>query len=249
MKKMMAILGVFVLAGMALALTNGQGTGAPDSPPWVEKLCWQYDDSTGRWMPIQRGNPGARARCWMQAVDYVDSCNKRDWEIPLRAEASIAQWIILGINGDGFHWGVRKPGYYASDCIWLWFRSNYDVEVGFSGFDNLITLYPDSCIDDTIEVWYALSMDSMYPPPMNSELWKTPRELAEWSYRVRDSYQLHWEGWRTKIWTKIYVSPCNTACEYVDPNWAKITLTLQRIKPWIDPETGLFEGRPAFPFQ
>ncbi|UCG42224.1 MAG: hypothetical protein JSU73_10135 [candidate division WOR-3 bacterium] len=249
MKKQMAILGVLVLVGMALAATSNSPHGRQDTPPWIEKACWQYDDSLGRWIPIRVGDSSARARCWMQQVDYVDSCNKKEWEIYLRAEASVAQWIILGINGDGFHWGIRKPGYYASDCIWLWFRSNYDVEISFDDFDNLVTLYPDSCIDDTIEVWYALSEDSTAPPAMNSELWKTPAELSEWTRLIRDSYDLHWRGWRTKIWQKIYVSPCNSACEYVDEDWATITLTLQRIKPWIDPETGLFSRRPNFPFQ
>ena len=215
---------------------------------WDEKQSWQLD-TAGNWVPIQIGNPGARARCWMEVINYKDSCNKRLWPLTLKHEASVAQWIILGINGDGFHWGVRKPGYYSSDCIWLWFRSNYDVVVDFSGFENLLSLYPDSCIDDTIEVMYALIDDSLAPPPIGDSAWMTVDQLNEIVYRVYDSYELHYQGWRKKIWCYIHVSPCNTACEYVDPDWATITLTLQRIKPWIDPETGLFARMPDFPFQ
>lgn len=240
MKRLVTLALLFVIAGIALA-------EEPNACHWVEKQTWRYKD--GGWVSQGSGSPGARARCWMFVGQYRDSCNKRDWQIPFKAEASVAQWIVIEMNGDGFHWGVRKPGCYASDCVWLKFRSNYDVRVSFSGFDNLISKTPDDCIDDTIEVWYAFSDDANNPPPYGDPAWKTPEELNQWCIDVRDSYDLHWTGWMKHIWCRICVSPCNTSCEYVDPNWATINLTLQRIKPWIDPATGNFSRMPPFPYQ
>jgi hypothetical protein len=239
MKRILALACLFAIAATALAGENYCN--------WTEKNIWM--DQGGCWVPLGGGNPAARARCWMFARGFHDSCNKRDWQIPLKAEASVAQWIVIDMNGDGFHWGVRKPGDYTADCVTLTFRSNYDVKVSFEGFDNLISLYPDNCIDDTIEVMYAFSEQGSAPPPMGDPAWKTPAELNRGDFIVPDSRELHWNGWSKHIWCLIHVSPCNTSCEYVDPNWATINLTLQRIKPWIDPCTGNFNGIPPFPYQ
>lgn len=215
---------------------------------YIEKPAWW--GANGSWVPMGTGNPAARARCWTRDSAWADSCNKQTWRMTVRHEASVAQWIVLGINNDGFHWGVRKPGKYAADCLEFWAKSNQALRVGFSGFENLIAVNPDSAIDDTIEVFYALAQDNLTaPPPFGDTTWHSAEEFNGISYYIPDSYNLHWTGWNSHLWTYINVGNCNSACEYVDPNWATITITLQKIKPWINPGTGEFAGMPNFPYQ
>ncbi len=238
------------LAAIALCLFIGAGAVmASESPDchWLQKQGWQYVD--GCWVQMPMNNTGARARAWSYVIDYRDSCNKEVWNLTLKHEASVAQWMIIWMNADGFHWAVRKPGEYITDCVQFGFRSNYDVAVTFNGFENLQPLDPNKTIDQEIEVQYALTDDGTTPPAPTDPAWTTAEDLNDLRILVEDSENLHYVGWNKHIWARINVSPCNGPTDYVDPNWATITCTLQCIRSWIDPATGFYSGMPAFPFQ
>lgn len=222
-----------------------QSTPPPDE--FEELPVWQCMNELD-WAPLPIGDPANRARCWMGDIDYADSCNKVEWPVVLENEASVAQWMIIMMNGNGFHWGVRKPGCYAAGCVDVTVRSNYSIEVSMEGFENLLAV-DDDAIDTVIEVEYAFSDQCEFPPAPDDESWMAPEEMNELSWEIEDSYDLHWIGSTDHIWAQIDVSPCNGPTEYVDPDWAVITYSLDDQQPWIDPETGLFSDMPAFPFQ
>lgn len=237
-------------AAIALCLLIGASAVlASDTPDchWLQKQAWQYQN--GSWVQMPLNDRAARARAWSYVTDYRDSCNKEVWRLVLKHEASVAQWMVIWMNADGFHWAVRKPGEYITDCVEFGFRSNYDVVVTFSGFEDLQPLDPNKTIDQAIEVQYALSDNGTVPPAPTDPAWTTAANLNNLVIRVQDSENLHYVGWKKHIWARIHVSPCNGPTDYVDPNWATITCTLQCIRDWIDPATGLFSGMPNFPFQ
>lgn len=237
-------------AAIALCLLIGASAVlASDTPDchWLQKQAWQYQN--GSWVQMPLNDRAARARAWSYVTDYRDSCNKEVWRLVLKHEASVAQWMVIWMNADGFHWAVRKPGEYITDCVEFGFRSNYDVVVTFSGFEDLQPLDPNKTIDQAIEVQYALSDNGTVPPAPTDPAWTTAANLNNLVIRVQDSENLHYVGWKKHIWARIHVSPCNGPTDYVDPNWATITCTLQCIRDWIDPATGLFSGMPSFPFQ
>jgi hypothetical protein len=142
------------------------------------------------------------------------------------------------MTGTRWDWYVRKPGWYAADCISATIASNQNVLVNYEGFGDLVALDTAKAIDDTIEVWYAV-WGAGAPPPFTDPAWVRAESLnfeAEWD-TVFDSPQLH-NGVTFKLWNRIYVSDCNSACEY--QNDAFISLYLCCQKPWIDRETGFF---------
>jgi len=239
MSKTITIITLIALVGLVAAESDCN---------WLEKPAWWY--ANGAWVPTGVGNPAARARCWTWDVPYQDSCNKQIWHMTVKHEASVAQWIILGTNCDGFHWGVRKPGKYSADCMRFWAMSNQALRVSFDGFENLHAVHPESVIHQEIPVHYALVPDEITNPPAPDDTcWHTAADLNQISYYIPDSYDLHWTGWSNHLWTYIDVDNCNSAGAYVDPNWACVTITLQKIQPWIDPVTGQFASMPPFPYQ
>jgi hypothetical protein len=238
------------IAAVALCLVAGAmtvSTALATDCEFVEKQAWMIND--GEWVLMPYGQNTAKARCWSYVTRYADSCNKEEWNLTLKHEASMAQWMIISMTGDGFHWGIRKPGDYCSDCVSFWFRSNYDVEVTFEDFEDLAPIDPDVTIDPYIEVMYALSDQGDAPPDPDDPSWMTADDLNMVDIEVHDSRELHYDGWGKHIWAKIHVEPCNGPTDWVDPDWAIITCTLDNIRPWIDPDTGFFDGMPDFPFQ
>lgn len=199
-------------------------------------------EANGAWVTQGVGNPMALARCWAQFPVGGD-CNKQWWHIDVFTRASMAQWIEWTLSGTEWKWKIRKvgpepcmlDGYYAADCITTTLKSNYDVEITFSGFQDL---YNANSIDQYIEVFYALS-ELNNPPPRTSTDWVAAAALNDVVLYVEDSQDLH-DGISMKLWNYIHVTNCNSACEYVDPDGAQIHIELQMIKDWIDPETGYF---------
>jgi hypothetical protein len=235
-------------ADMSSLSANGPAvTSGPRDCYFTEKPVWQLD-SCGNWVPLTVGGLANRARCWKYEIDYMDSCNKVCWPVSLKNEAAVAQWMIISMNSDGFHWAVRKPGDYVSDCVTLCCRSNYAIEMSCSGFDCLRPV-DGRAIDTVIEVKYAFEDQGDNPPAANDECWCTPEQLNQMTWRIEDSYDLHWNGYCQHIWSTIHVSPCNGPTQYVDRGWATINCCLAAQQPWIDPTTGMFSGTPAFPFQ
>ena len=155
----------------------------------------------------------------------------------------MAQWIEWSISGTEWKWKIRKvgpnlcqtDGYYAADCITFWLKSNYDVDMTFAGFGDL---YNANSIDKWIEIWYALGEFNV-PPPKTDPVWKSAALLNQTVIHFLDSQLLH-DGISLKLWNYIHVTNCNSACEYVDVDGARIILELKMIKPWIDPATGYF---------
>lgn len=244
---MLCLAGLACLALAAAPSAQTMPSRGIECQDYEEMQAFQNID--GVYVPMEIGSPTARARCWGLETNYADSCNKVDWPVTLKHEASVAQWMIIGMNYDGFHWGVRKPGEYTAGCVDLFCRSNYEIEVTGEGFEDLVPLEPDDTIDSLIEVKYALTDNCETPPAPDDPAWLTAAQMNDLDFEIEDSYDLHWTGWTTHIWASINVSPCNGPTDWFDPDWATITLSLDEQQPWIDPETGEFGTMPEFPFQ
>jgi hypothetical protein len=207
----------------------------------TEVSSWHWDGSA--WVDNGKG-PTALARCWGQ-LDAAGNCNKKDWVVPVTIKASMAQWIEWSINATEWKWRIRKvgpnlcqtDGYYAADCITFNLKSNYDVTVDFDGFADLERVEAGG-VDRYIEVWYALGdFWGGNPPPLTSAEWVSAADLNNLTLTAEDSQELH-DGIFYKLWNKIHVTSCNSACEYQDD--ATVTISLTCIKSWIDPLTGYF---------
>ncbi len=206
-------------------------------PAGYEVESFHLDTLTGQWVANPLGDPSAIAQCWA-SLEASGSCNK-DWHIDVKVHASIAQWSSWHMTGTRWDWFVKKPGDYAADCISGSIASNQNVLVDYHDFGDLVAEVPANSIDDTIEVWYAVSASGT-PYPLTSPNWVRSWDLnqaAEWD-TLYDSAALH-AGITWKLWNRIHVSNCNSACEYNDDAW--ISLQLLGQKPWIDRTTGLFQ--------
>jgi len=229
MKKLiLALLLVSVLPIMAFAQT--------------EVDAWYLDGTN--WVPIGLNNLQAPARCWASAF-ASGACNKTHWDIPVTIEADVAQWIEWQMSGTSWLWRVRKPGTYAADCITANIKSNQNVLIDYEGFDSLryVGVGGKTSVNPVIPVWYAWSFSGSVVPGDADWVEATRLNIpAEWD-TIFDSMDLH-TGLQWKLWNKIKVVECNSACKYRDE--AKITLELLCQKDWIDPATGYFKelGKP-----
>jgi len=194
-----------------------------------EQETWKWSGSA--WVSQGVGDVQADARCWTSfpAAYY---CNKKTHLIDVTIHASVAQWISWSISGTRWDWKVRKPGTYAADCITGFIQSNQDVFIDYEGFADLQTL--GTSINPTIPICYGFG-PSLAQAEING--WVPAAALNNDDDMLLDSQDLH-DGISWKLWNKIEVVNCNSACEYEDA--ATITLTLQVIKTWIDPATGYF---------
>jgi hypothetical protein len=230
MKKLLLIV---VAICFVPALAFAQTPAYP--PPGYEVESFHLVD--GVWVTNGVDNPAALAQCWA-SYPADSNCNK-DWRISVKIHASIAQWCRWSMTGTRWDWFVKKPGDYAADCISGTIASNQNILVDYHNFGDLIAENPDKAIDDTIEVWYAV-WGLGTPPGFNDPAWTRSWDLndeAEWD-TIFDSQALH-NGITWKLWNKIHVSTCNSACEYHDDAYISLLLLCQ--KPWIDRETGFFK--------
>ena len=230
MKKLFFV-AVMVCFVPALAFSQA----SPYPPPGYEVDAWFLtEDST--WKSIGLGDPAAIAQCWASNPDD-GNCNK-DWEIPVKIHASIAQWCKWSIDGTRWDWFVKKPGDYAADCIGGTIASNQNILVDYHDFGDLIAEDPAKAIDDTIEIWYAVA--GALPPAFLSTDWVRSTDMnneAEWD-TIFDCLALH-NGITYKLWNRIHVSTCNSACEYQAHGYISLKLLCQ--KPWIERKTGNFQ--------
>ncbi len=230
MKKLiLVLLMVCLVPGLVYSQTS------PWPPEGYEVEAFQLmRDST--WQTMGVGDVSANARCF-GSFPLDSSCNK-DWKIPVKMHASVAQWILWSMTATRWDWFVRKPGHYAADCVSVTICSNQNVLLNFEDFGDLVAVDPDKAIDDTIEVWYAF-WGLGTPPTWDDDVWRRSYMLndpAEWD-TIFDSMALH-HGRTWKLWARISVSNCNSACEYQDDAFISLYLCCQ--KSWIDRETGLF---------
>ena len=220
MKKL--IIGLMTLAltvGLSLSAMGTMGSLDDEHPAWelIEEV----------WSPMGKGSPSANARAW-SSNKVIEACNRTNWPIQVSVHASVAQWIEFSISGTMYTWRVRKPGTYAANSITAVISSNGDVGVSFSGFANL------KGDDGEIPIWYAAAdVDN----PIEIMNWIPAPEL-DGECVIEDTELLH-DGYTWKLWNKIEVVECDSACEYQDD--AEITLVLMNAKCWIDEKTGNFK--------
>lgn len=234
MKKLIiALLVVGLLPVVALA----------QPPAGTEVDSWAYlPDATGvmEWVwqsSASSPNQQALARCFVSFPEE-GKCNK-DWEIPFKIHASVAQWIEWNFSGTRWDWFVRKPGNYAADCLTFVIKSNQAVTIDFHSFADLEAEDPKPDQDRFIEIFYCFDPPGGVPPLKTNPIWIPAADLnldVNWFY-IDDSPALH-EGMQFKFWNYIHVEECNSACEY--QNDAFVTLTLECQKDWIDTGTGFF---------
>jgi hypothetical protein len=201
----------------------------------TEVETWFWDGDAGMWVYQGVGDVTALARCWA-SLPTQGACNK-DWMIPVKVHASIAQWIEWTLSGSRWDWKVRKPGRYGADCITATVKSNQHVLIDYHDFNDLEA--ESVSVNPFIPIWYHVSEMGAQLPPPDSPFWTRSFDLnnsAEWD-TIYDSQQLH-DGLQFKLWNMIEVVECNSACEYQDH--ATISLKLLCQKWWIDRTTGYF---------
>lgn len=236
MKK--TLLGLLMVLALTIACAMNVMAGTPISTGEqlpqgsVEHYAWELLDNV--WVPMGTGNLGANARAW-SSLPVIGKCNKTYWDIPVTVHASVAQWVEFSINGTRYDWRVRKPGTYGANSLTATLKSNYDVEIDFDGFADLQYLGTGG-VKRTIDTWYAFGEGK---DPGDTKLEFIPAaDLNAMDTIIKDSGNLH-NGYSWKLWNKIKVENCNSACEYQDD--ANITLVLMNQKIWIDPQTGNFK--------
>lgn len=192
---------------------------------------WKLIDGT--WVPISDGPEDVQADAWAFSLGGAEGrCNKQTWTIDAEVEVQVAQWIDFHVTGTKWAWYVRKPGTYLTDCITANIASNGEVAVSFVGLGNPTYQGPYTTVKDFIEMWVG------YGSSNENVQFVAASDLSTVSFIIPDSNQLHY-GFETKLWSKIFVAECNSASTYKTSGM--VVLTLQRIKPWIDPETGFFD--------
>jgi len=223
---MRIILVIFAAASLLLAA----GALADDPPVGgQESGVWYWDDDLQEWvdqapLPMEDRD----ARLFRAGEGAEGNCNAKYWEIPVEVHASIAQWVDFTLAWDQFHWYVRKPGIYAGNSIEACIASNSDILVDYEGFDNLMPDDPDVGVGTPINVWYGLEVGGV--TPLVTGDWVPAPLLNQDDDYLVDSRELHYSiCW--KLWNKIEVIECNSACEYSD--LATITITLDNQKEWV----------------
>lgn len=223
------LLGFIALAvALGLYTTVVAMTGDPLPEGSATHQAWELIDK--EWVPMNYGvQDNAKA---YSSFPMSGSCNKHEWQIPVTVHASVAQWIEFTISGTRYDWRVRKPGTYAANSLSAVLKSNGDVGIDFEGFADLQYL-GEGGVKRTIDTWYAYG-DTENPGTLN---WIPAASVNAMDAVVEDACGLH-NGYSWKLWNKIMVTECNSACEYEDE--AMITLVLKNQKIWIDPRTGYF---------
>jgi hypothetical protein len=209
--------------------------------PGTEVDSYRYDSlATPPWIFMSgpsTPNREALARCFA-SNKQSGACNK-DFLIPFKVHASIAQWIEWDFTGTRWDWFVRKPGNYAANCLTWWISSNQEVVVDFRGFGPLVPESLKYVGQPPIDIWYTF--DPPVPlPPKGDPRWISATALNDslnW-FHIPDSQVFH-EGKFFKFWNYIHVVRCNSACEYQNDGF--VSLTLQCQKPWIDRTDGYFK--------
>ena len=208
----------------------------PVTPGAAESAVWYWDGAA--WQPNSELEPEEiNARLWRSGDEVTGNCNKKWWTIDVAVTASVAQWIDFDLSWNQFDWFIRKPGTYAGNCIEACIASNSDVVVDYQEFNNLMPAIEGN---NPIAVYYGFETAQINP--LNPEYpWVPAPDLNDDDDRLVDTEELHY-GICWKLWNKIVVIECNSACEYRDD--AKIVLTLVNQKEWIDWDDGWWWDTP-----
>lgn len=161
----------------------------------------------GAWAKI--GNP------------YFFSCNL-DPCVSVKVEASIAQWITLSLSATEIKWYVLKPGSYDTKWFYGCLTSNGDVDLVFSGFEDLKKTDDPTKIIPTYYKYWHWQWGGPYPQWVRAPQFNGTRSISEPIL-----------GYVFRVYNKIDVSHLTPACEYADPNGATICATLKEQKTWV----------------
>ncbi|MGC8890271.1 MAG: hypothetical protein ACP5PC_06170 [bacterium] len=217
---------ITLVAGLLMGIVSLAWATEMDVGEEVQVWKWDKDPYTGQWtwIPETKGSRLANTRAWKQGEALSGFCNKETWTIDVATHASIAQWIKWQLNAQGWRFYVRKPGTYIADCISGSIKSNADVLVTFSGFDDL-----KNTSGEAIETYYSFGEEM----PSSAMVWYPAKTLGQETLRV--PYCEH----NAHLWIKIVVRedasggyPKTRACEYQNDATVKISVTVY--KPWLD---------------
>jgi hypothetical protein len=215
---------VVILAGNLFA------QGPPESDVY-------YLDTNGTWQSYLGVPMEERDARLIRAGDLVlGNCNKKYWEINVTIHASIAQWIDFRLDYNQWDWYIRKPGCYAGNSIEAWIASNGDILIDYEGFGPLI---PEDPEHNPIDIYYSFG-EGFTQADENGWVYATDlNNDDDLIIDVPGSDQYPWplhQGMAWKLWNKICVVECNSACDYW--NRATITIVLQNQKTWLDDDGG-----------
>jgi hypothetical protein len=227
---------ILLMAGLLVASASCVFAGG-------ESEVYYWDDAAGGWVHNPVDQDLQLARLFRTGDFYMDSCNKAYWEIPVHIKASIAQWVKFKLDWNTWEWFVRKPGCYAGNSIEATLWSNGDVEVGYLDFNKLMPVDPDNADHNPVDIWYGFESGEFGGGVQEVEYrgWTHADDMYMNTSLIEDvagpnnEWPLHY-GIAWKLWSKICVIQCNSACDYYDD--AKITITLKEQKDWIVWETG-----------
>jgi hypothetical protein len=230
---------LLVLATVGLVVAFVGSALAQPPPGAVESAVWYYDEENGVWVEQDITNPEAyNGRLYRAGIEELGNCNKKYWYVDVKIYAHIAQWIDFRLNWNEWHWFIRKPGCYAGNCIEAKIASNGDIYVDFDMFGPLLPMDPANADHNPIdEIYYGFGETFSAA----NATWVLAAALNDQDFRIldEDPWDLHY-GIAWKLWTKICVDECNSACDYM--NEAKITLSLEQQKDWINWDTGEWFG-------
>jgi hypothetical protein len=216
MKIIGMLIGLLALSSLAFGQPADVCLGLPDDATEVE--VWEWNGTS--WVPIVLCDPCAKARLF--ASGGIDcACNKKEWLVNVDIYAHVAQWIDFYVTGTRWDWLIMKPGIYGGDCITFEVKSNGDVLVDYDGFDDLYSA--DAC-EQYIPIWYA------YGQQIGGLEWIRSYDLDDSDDLIEEICPGH--TFQTKLWSRVEVVECNTACDYYDA--ATIKLILQNQKLWVD---------------
>uniref|UniRef100_A0A7V4TJA4 Uncharacterized protein n=1 Tax=Candidatus Caldatribacterium saccharofermentans TaxID=1454753 RepID=A0A7V4TJA4_9BACT len=153
---------------------------------------------------------------------YFFSCNL-DPCAEVQVKASVAQWVTLSLSATEIKWYVLKPGCYDTKWLFGCLTSNGDVDLVFSGFEDLKKTDEDKTIPTYYKYWHW-QWGGPWPQWVRASNFNGTRSITEPIF-----------GYVFRIYNKIEVSHLTPACEYEDPNGATICVTLKEQKTWVKP--------------
>lgn len=226
---------VLLVLGLFVAAAGNAFAQPPAGANEAQVFYW--DDAVG-WVPQPLDMADRTARLFRSGDEASGNCNQPEWLIDVQIYAHIAQWIDFSLAWTQWDWFVRKPGCYAGNSIEAKIASNGDVYVDYEGFNNLMPVDPNNQDHNPIPVWYSFETGGGGVGEAETNGW-VPANLLNGEddllLDIGPEWLLHYTiSW--KLWNKICVEVCNSACDYYDD--ATITLTLREQKPWIDAEGG-----------
>ncbi len=229
---MKSILTICITALLVFAVMPATSVAQPQVEVYMDDPL-----APGTWPTVWApGDDAALARLFRVGSAVDSACNKRLWTIDMTIHASVAQWVSWSLTWQGWQWYIKKPGCYAGDCIEFNIASNGDIQFDYVGFSNLTADVPNQQKEE-IETFYSFGADIT---TAEANGWISAADLALQGSFLDETLlngdgiilpNLH-VGISYKLWTKVCVETCNTACEYSADG--SIVIELKQQKTWLD---------------